>query len=246
VRTALALIVVLTAVVSWAGMSARGSVSAEPISATSTNHFEPPGDLVAFWSQMFEGATCQGWSSEHRAFPVYSCESADDFYSASGDTIVRVEWWGDDQTLSGITEFLVRFCEDDTTGRFHFPGDLVYEEPILDFTAEHIAPANKYYYTCDLPGGFAPAPNNTYWISIIGIHSGTHGGHQWFWYECVVDDYWGAEGALKSAFWGYPEWTPWSVRNSDNHHVEHAFILYSRGDTPVEHTSWAEIKAMFR
>jgi len=240
------LLVVLMAVVSSAGTDTCSESAVGPVLAVPELHQSPPEDLVAFWSQAFEISTCQDWSSEHRANPPYSCESADDFYSTSGDTIVAVEWWGDDQTLSGITEFLMRFCEDDTTGRFHFPGDIVYEEPILDFTAEYIAPANKYHYSCDLPGGFAPAPDNTYWISIIGIHSGSHGGHQWFWYECVVDDYWGAEGTLKSAFWGYPEWTPWSVRNSDNHHVEHAFILYSGGDTPVEHASWGVIKSMYR
>jgi hypothetical protein len=242
----LLVVLVLAVALPSAGADTRASTSPDRASATSVPRLDPPGDLIAFWVQTYDVATCQAYSSEHRAYPVYSCESADDFYSESGDTIVMVRWLGHDQTAEGIAEFILRFCEDDTTSRYHFPGTVVYEETILDFTAEFLSDLNNYWYSCDVPGGFAPNPGQVYWLSIIGVHSGSHGGHQWFWYECIPGDYWGGEGTLKSDFWGYPEWTPWSIRNYLHNPVEHVFELYSRGDTPVEDKSWAQIKAMFR
>lgn len=245
-RATLLMLLALAVALPAAGADTRASISRDPALATGGVRSAPPGDLEPFWSQAYDVTLCLAYSSEHRGYPVYSCESADDFYSESGDTIVMVRWLGHDMTVSGISEFILRFCEDDTTSRYHFPGTVVYEETILDFTAEFLADMNNYWYSCDIPGGFAPNPGQIYWLSIIGVHSGSHGGHQWFWYECISDDYWGAEGALKSDFWGYPEWTPWSIRNHLNNPVEHVFTLYSRGDTPVEDTSWAQIKAMFR
>lgn len=243
-RAVLLTLLVMAVAVPTCSSKARSSTCPDIESTTDSIHSEPPGDLVAFWSQAYWSGG-QAWSSELRANPPYECESADDFYSTTGDTIVMVEWWGHDQTLSGISEFLLRFCENDTTGPWHAPGDIVYEQQILSFTEEYVdIVCDKY--TCDVPGGFAPASGQIYWVSILGVHSGAHGGHQWFWYECPAEDYWGAEAAQKSDFWGYPEWTPWSIRNPGGRYVEHAFTLYSRGDTPVEDKSWGQIKAMFR
>jgi hypothetical protein len=181
------------------------------------------------------------WSSEHRANPAYSCEAADDFAIARGDTLTGLEWWGSDDTLNGIGEFLIRFHETDQD-RYDTPGPVVYEANVLDFTVEAVDPV-AFRYTCDIPGGFSPASGGTYWISIIGVHTGTHGGHQWFWYECVAADYWGDEGMFRSSFWGYPDWSPMSARWR---HVEYAFVLYSGGDTPVEHSSWGAIKSLYQ
>ena len=243
-KTALLLIVLVAAVASWAGPSTHTEPTADLTFTPLAPHASPPGDVVAFWSQAYWSGG-QGWSSEYRAYPLYDCESADDFYSTTGDTIVMVEWWGNDQTLSGISEFLLRFCEDDTTGPWHLPGNVIYEQQILDFTEEYVdVVCDKY--TCDVPGGFAPTPGQTYWVSILGIHSGAHGGHQWYWYECPAEDYWGAGAAMKSVFWSNPEWTPWSDSSVGGRYVELAFVLYSLGDTPVEDKSWAQIKAMFR
>jgi hypothetical protein len=240
VRTALVL-VVLALLSFWTCVGGASESVDAPRGPTTGPH----RDQTVYWSQSFLQAECMSWSSEHRANPPYVCESADDFYMAAGDTITGVEWWGTDDTLNGIGEFLLRFHEPDDEERYNVPGVIVYEETILDFTVESVDGVAFRYY-CDIPGGFAPASSGTYWISILGVHSGTHGGHQWFWYECVTADYWGDEGVLRSDFWGYPEWTPWSVKNYDNHHVEFAFVLYSGGDTPVERSSWAGIKAMFR
>ena len=248
-RTALITIGLLLAATAWAGPHVSPEPAAAPFGGSS-QHRSPPGDLVAFWSQAYDYSTCQAFSSEEKA--GYDCLSADDFCSESGDTIVMVDWWGHERDLPAgegipdIAEFIIRFHEDDATTRWHFPGEIVYEEHVLDFTVEYIAFPEQYYYCSEIPGGFAPNPGDTYWLSIVAVNPFLPANQQWYWYECVTEDYWGAEATLKSAFWGYPEWTPWSVRNWDNHHVEMAFSLYSRGDTPVEDTSWAEIKAMFR
>ena len=211
---------------------------------------EPPGDVVAFWSQAYDVATCTAWSSEEKY--EHDCLSADDFLSESGDTIVMVDWWGHERDFPAgegvpeIDEFIIRFYENDTTGVYQVPGTTIYEEHIFDFTVDYLGISEKYYYSCEIPGGFVPNPGEKYWLSIVAVNPFLAANQQWYWYECDPEDYWGAEAPLKSEFWGYPEWTPWSVRNYDNHHVEMAFILYSRGDTPVEDKSWGQIKAMFR
>jgi hypothetical protein len=104
---------------------------------------------------------------------------------------------------------------------------------ILDFTVEAVDPV-AYQYTCAVTGGFPPVHGGTYWIGIIGVHPGPSYGNQRFWYECVADDYWGEEGMFRLSFWGYPDWSPMSARWR---HVEYAFVLYTGGDTPVEHSS---------
>ena len=163
-----------------------------------------------------------------------------------GDTIVMVDWWGFERDLpeGGIPEFMIRFYEDDSTGRYHHPGDIVYEGHVFDFTAEYIAPIEKYYYSSVVPGGFVPTPDVTYWLSIIAIHASPLANQQWSWYNCIPDDYWGAEATMRSDFFGNPEWISWSLRPSN--YVEHAFILYSRADTPVHDSSWGRLKVMFR
>jgi len=236
VRSALVLLILIAASVCCVGSS-----------------FASPRDPVAFWSQIqdFSDGFHQAYSSEYRTSDGYLCESADDFYSESGDTIVRVDWWGQERDLPGgeavpeIDEFIIRFCEDDTTARYHFPGTIVYEEHVFDFTTEYIGITEKYYYSCDIPGRFAPAPGERYWVSILAVHAFPNANQQWYRYNCLQEEWWGAEATYKSDFWGAPVWIPWSSRPYWNP-FEHAFILYSRGDTPVEDKSWAEIKAMYR
>ena len=209
-------------------------------------------ELAAFWLQQYVSGICQSYSSEEKAATGYVCESADDFYSESGDTILRVDWWGQELSLPGgdgvpeITEFIIRFCEDDSTGRHPHPGHIVYEEHVVDFTSEYIGTGERYYYSSEIPGGFVPTPGETYWLSIMAVNPFFILAQQWHWYECAQEDDWRAEGTMKSEFWACPEWTPWSEHLSGSNHVEHAFILYSSYDTPVESSSWGQIKAMFR
>ena len=168
-RTALITIGLLLAATAWAGPHASAEPTAAPLGGSSQRS-SPPGDVVAFWSQACEFSTCQAWSSEEKA--GYDCLSADDFHSESGDTIVMVDWWGHERDLPAgeeipeIEEFIIRFHVDDATTRWHFPGEIVYEEHVFDFTVEYIAFTEKYYYSSEVPGGFAPNPGDTYWLSI--------------------------------------------------------------------------------
>jgi hypothetical protein len=158
-----------------------------------------------------------------------------------------VDWWGHERDLPAgrIPEFVIRFYENDSTTRYDLPGTLVHEEHIVDFTAEFIGDVEKYYYSSGILGGFAPNPGETYWLSIVAVHPSPLANQQWYWYDCRPEDYWGAEGTMKSDFWSCPQWIPYSNRPYGNY-VQHAFILYTRGDTPVEDRSWTQIKAMFR
>ena len=250
-RTAIAVTVLLVAATSLAVPGATSESAA--VSPESPPTFRgPPREVVAFWSQRYVSGICQSYSSEEKAATGYVCESADDFYCSRGDTIVRVDWWGQEQSLPGgdgvpeIDEFIIRFCEDDSTSRHHHPGHVVYEEHVVDFTSEYLGTGDRFYYTSEIPGGFVPTPGETYWLSIMAVNPFFILAQQWHWYECAEGYDWRAEGTMKSEFWACPEWTPWSEHLSGSNHVEHAFILYSSYDTPVEGSSWGQIKAMFR
>lgn len=242
-RTAPVVVVVLASVVWCVGMATAAPPAAAPGPCRAGAR-----DLVPIWSQIqnFSGVF-NAYSSEHRTSDGFWCESADDFRCTGSDTITMVDWWGFERELpaGGVPEFMIRFCEDDSTGRYHYPGDIVYEEHVLDFTAQYLAPVEKYYYSCALPVGFAPTPGKTYWISIIAVHASPLAQQQWAWYDCIPDDYWGAEAAMRSEFFGNPDWISWSLRPYGNY-VEHAFILYAGGDSPVERSSWTKLKAMFK
>ena len=204
--------------------------------------YSPPGDSTAFWSQTFEISTCQAYSASYRTNDGYWMLIADDFYSATGDSIVTAEWWGFDDSGGEVAEFIIRVHEDDPSGRFDAPGDVLYDHSVFSFAAEYVAPVNKYHYTCDLPVAFTPTAGVTYWLSISAVHASK----QWYWFECVEDDYWGAEATMKSDYWSQPNWVPLSVYYGGMNYTEMAFILYSRDGTPVERRSWGRIKATYR
>jgi hypothetical protein len=201
-------------------------------------------DSTPFWTQGFDiQGSPQAYSSSYRTNTGYWMFCADDFQCEVGDTLTMVEWWGLDNSGGDMGQFFFRIYENDSSGRYNLPGATIYDETSLDFTTEFVEGTGlKYHYTCVLPVPFVAPDTDTYWLSIIA----THPSQQWYWNECVEEDYWGEEGVMRSDFWGEPDWVSLSTYYSGMNYTEFSMILYSGGDTPVRNGSWADIKAMYR
>lgn len=210
--------------------------------ATTLPSWEPAKDVVLKWVQTpnFEG---QAYTSSYRVADGYWAESADDFLCDASGPIVMIEWWGYDGTDGQIEEFVVRFYGDVPGLPFSHPGDLLYERSIVDFTMEAVPGVeSSYHYTATLPEAFEQEAGNIYWISIMGVLEST----QWYWWECLPEDYWNDEGVIRSDFWEVPDWTAWSVYSEGQVYVEFAFALYADVTNPVEDATWGSVKALFR
>lgn len=239
-RLTVILLMVLAA--SLASADSRLTATGEAGFGSGELEWEPAREVVLKWSQLpdLEGA---GITSEHRTSDDYWAQCAEDFYCDDGAPIVSVEWWGVDWTEVGVTSFVIRFFSDVPAPPFSHPGDLLYEEVISCWTAELVPGYDDYYhYAAELPVAFDQVAANVYWFSVQAIHDATTG--QWYWLECLEDDYWNDEGTLRSEYWGVPDWVPVSQLTLE--YVEFAFVLYADVTSPVEDATWGSIKAMFR
>jgi hypothetical protein len=237
-RLVIAICITLLTAVAWG--DTQLSVDVSDGAPPDVPAWEPSKEAVVKWTQLpdLEGAA---YTSSYRTADGYWAESADDFLCDAGDPIVAIEWWGVDSSAGEIAEFVVRFYADVPGPPFSHPGDLLYEVSIVVFTAELIPGIdNAYHYTADLPMAFEQEAGNIYWISIMGVLESV----QWFWWECVAEDYWNDEGVIRSDFWGVPDWTPWSDFGAN--YIEFAFVLYADVTNPVEDATWGGIKALFR
>lgn len=196
---------------------------------------------VVVWSQLPDLAEGSWYTSSVRLSDGYWAESADDFRSDYSASITSVEWWGAYGPPAELLYVIVQFYLDAPGSRTNAPGALVYQESIYTLVGEQVTggSGSDYRYTADLPVQFTISAGTTYWVSIQGVEQSG----QWYWYECVVGDYWGEEGSIRSEFWGIPDWVLWSDFGSE--HVEFAFALHA-DSSPVEAASWASIKALFR
>ena len=196
---------------------------------------------VAVWSQLPDLVSGSAYTSSIRLSDGYWAEAADDFEIAYPALIDGVEWWGalgppEDLEYVIMTVYL----NDATLGR-SLPGALAYQETIHVFQGEEVTgtTGSDYRYTADLPVPFSASASTRYWATIQGVEQNG----QWFWYESSSQGYWGEAAAIRSEFWGFPDWAPYS--DLADGVVSFAFVLYA-DSTPVESTSWGSIKALFR
>lgn len=240
----LTVIVLMVLAASLASADSQLTATGEAGFGSGELEWEPAREVVLKWSQLpnVEGT---GITSEYRTSDDFWAESADDFYCADGAPIVSIEWWGVDWTAvgtPGVTSFVIRFYSDVPAPPFSHPGDLLCEEEVYSWTAELIPGYDDYYhYAAELPVSFAQVAENVYWISIQAIHDDAG---QWYWLECLDSDYWNDEGAIRSEYFGIPDWTP--ISEAAGVYMELSFVLYADVTSPVEDTSWGHIKAMFR
>lgn len=196
---------------------------------------------VIVWSQLPDLAAGSYYTSSIRLSDGYWAESADDFRSDYSASLTSIEWWGAYGPPAELLYVMVQFYLDAPGSRSSAPGALVYQQPIYAFVGEQVTgvSGSDYRYTADLPVQFTINAGTTYWVSIQGVEQSG----QWYWYECVSDDYWGEEGSIRSEFWGIPDWVLWSEFGPE--HIEFAFALHA-DSSPVTAVSWASIKGLFR
>jgi hypothetical protein len=238
-RLTVIVLMVLVASLAWA--DPRIVAKGETGFGSAQYEWEPLKEVVIKWQQLplLDG---NGISSEWRTYDDWLTESADDFYCEGGHPIVAVEWWGIERDDPAITHFMVRFYSDVPAPPFSHPGDLLYEQAVYDWTEEPVARVDvDYHYSAELPVAFEQVAGNIYWISIQAVH--TEDARQWFWKECIPDDYWNDEGVIRAPGAGIPDWTP--ISDAIGSHMELAFVLYADVMSPVNETTWGSIKAMF-
>lgn len=112
------------------------------------------------------------------------------------------------------------------------PGDLLYEEYCYEYEEVYIPELDQYFYFQELPTWFFQDPGDShtvYWISIQAMLAYPP---QWGW--CETDMYWNDEAVMRSNWFGFPNWTPWT--NIVGYHVEMAFTLLNS----VGGVKWAQ------
>jgi hypothetical protein len=182
-------------------------------------------------------------SQDDTCYPFFA-QCADDFYCFDGSPIVAVEWWGvywnpGPPPPPGYF-FVIEFWSDDGEPYPESsPLQLLYQEPCYVFTEDYDEDYQQYHYTQYLEYPFFQEAGNKYWISIYAFFCYPP---QFGW--CIGEPPWGDPANFYSPFFGYPEWTPsqyvWGVE------YDMAFVLYGPSISPVEDSSWGNIKAMFR
>jgi len=205
--------------------------------------WQPAKEIVVKWLQLPD-FTLLALSSEYMTDFDYWMECADDFYCDDGSPIVALEWWGIDWTNTVIDYFVVRFYTDVPDGRFSHPGDLLYEGTIDSWVATYLPDPDAVHYEADLPVSFQQQAGNIYWVSIQAYHSYLVGGGQWFWSQCLPSEYWNDEATARSEYHGFPDWT--NMTAALGYYAEMAFVLYADVTSPVEDTTWAGIKALYK
>lgn len=196
---------------------------------------------VAVWRQQPDLVSGGAYTSSLRLSDGYWSEAADDFEIPYSATVDAIEWWGAHDPPEDLVYVIVRFYLDDQTLGRSTPGAVAYQETIYVLVGEEITgpSGSDYRYTADLPLPFAASAANRYWISIQGVEQNS----QWYWYESPADGYWGEAAVIRSDFWGYPDWAPYS--ELVDHVRAFSFVLYA-DSTPVEVLSWGAVKALYR
>jgi hypothetical protein len=239
-RLAIVLAVVLVASVAFAAPTAVGPAS----NGTGTFEYESTREIK--WEQLpLIGGTAVA-SQYDPVYPFYA-ESADDFLCEDGTPITAVEWWGQYWNPGYVISpdyFVIRFYDDVPAPPFSHPGNLLYEEYCYDYNEEYDAYYDQYHYFQDLIVPFEQQPGLIYWVSFqpVLVFSG---GSQWGWCECDPFYYWQDCGVMDFALLGIPRWTPFTDPLVFGEHRELAFVLHGPA-SPVESSSWGEIKALFR
>jgi len=203
-----------------------------------------PIDGIALWSQYDQ---CEAWTAE----------AADDFECYDGTIITAVEWWGIHVPAVGATptSFMIRFYSDipdpdpADPADWSQPGDLLYEEECLFFTEDWEEQYQQYHYSQELPQPFEQVAGTIYWISVQAIVCMPDLG--WAWCECDPVYHWNDEAVWRSENpdpnWYFPNWTPVSVYTAGAYdRADLSFRLISEPGSPVEESSWGNIKALFR
>jgi hypothetical protein len=198
-------------------------------------------EQVTVWEQQPDLLEGYAYTASLRLSDGYWAEAADDFelpYSASVDAI---EWWGSHGPPEELEYVIVRFYLDDQTLGRSLPGATAYQETIHVFVGEEVTgnSGSDYRYTADLPVAFEVSAANRYWISIQGVEQSS----QWYWYESPPDGYWGHAAAVRTDFWGFPDWTAYSDLAEGVHAF--SFVLYA-DSTVTESMTWGSLKALFR
>lgn len=234
-------LVVVFALVLVAGAAAGQQVKWEQL----------PMDGIALWSQLDE--CVENWTAE----------AADDFLCEDGSEITWVEWWGfdvPDECTEG-TSFLIRFYNDvpdpdpSDPSTWSHPGDLLYEDECLYYTKVWEEEVQQYHYYQELPQSFLQVAGSIYWISIQARVCYPDCG--WGWCECDDAEWWNDEAVWRSQHlgdpnapeWDVPEWTPVSVFTGGAPPYDHAELSFrplSGSASPIQESSWGNVKALFR
>ncbi len=204
-----------------------------------------PGEDPSLWSQLDQ---CQNWTAL----------AADDFFCDDGSPINRVEWWGIHVPPECGTPqtFIIRFYSDvpadpaNPDQPWSHPGDIILEQECFSATEVWDEEYQQYHYSQELPQWFYQEVGTVYWFSVQAEVCMPDQG--WGWCECDPSYYWNDEAVWTSQnpdpYWFFPTWTPPSVftGDPDYYYMELAFCLFSELGSPVEDSSWGNIKALYR
>jgi len=196
---------------------------------------------IPVWNQQPDLVSGGAYTASVRLSDGYWAEAADDFELPFSASVESIEWWGSGGEPSELLHVIVRFYLDDQTLARGNPGAVAYQETISVLVGEEVVgpTGDDWRYTADLPVPFVASASVRYWVSIQGVKQSS----QWYWYESPPDGYWGDTAMLRSEFWGFPNWSPYTELVDDVRAF--SFVLYA-DTTPVEATTWGALKSLFR
>lgn len=238
-KTGIALAIVFAASTALASPVVHGPATP----GSGTYQYEPTRDIK--WAQlpMIGGvAVSSQYDSE---YPFYS-ECADDFLCGDDDPILAIEWWGDYWNGSPFPPdyFIIRFYANASASPQGQPLDpALHEEVCYDYDQTYYPEYDQYRYFCEFQYPFFPEAGNIYWAS---VQAALVWPPQWGWSECGGAYSWNEESVLDFALLGVTRWTPISmVPGITPTRKDLAFVLHGPF-TPVEDSTWGNIKALYR
>ena len=235
-RLAIVLAVVMVASVAFAAPTAVGPAG------NGTGNFVYEGGRDIKWQQLPFVAANALASQYDYVYPFYA-ECSDDFECLDGDPITAVEWWGNywNPGYPPYAEyFVIRFYDNIPAPPFSQPGNLLFEEYCYDYTEEYDATLGIFHYYQELTTPFNQVQGEVYWVSFQAVLVFQP---QWGWCECDPQYYWGDEAVMDFALLGYPRWT--TMTSATGTYYELSFVLHG-APSPVEDSSWGNIKALYR
>lgn len=180
-------------------------------------------------------------SQQDDCYPFFA-QVADDFMCYESGPILAIEWWGTywnpGYPPPAGTFFVIEFWTDNPGPPSH-PEQLIYQEPCYNFTEDYDVDYEQYHYVQYLENPFFQEEGNIYWLSVYAYFCYPP---QFGW--CTGEPPWNDCASFYAPFFGFDEWTTaeivWGVC------YDMAFVLYGPSVSPVEDSSWGNIKAMFR